>query len=270
LLPANVLSTVVESSPFLEPKTGVVKQPLIDYCEGGLAIADSSIGLEVQAWTITANGKNIVYTPNSIGDATVVYTADKDVFWVAGTFTQSMLPVIVFVTADGAFLRWYDSTIPGYTVTDLPTGVTRPFACLDDNRALQLQSSDVIVSYIYLGNLCYRQQRDRYTIEYNLGKPPGIYQTQAGPNTVNRFQFEFRNVVPPPLQIALSWSDDGGLTWSQPRYLLVGQTGQYSQLVRAWRLGYGRNRAFKVTYTEPTGLSLFGADLKITVPPGTT
>jgi hypothetical protein len=66
-------------------------------------------------------------------------------------------------------------------------------------------------------------------------------------------------------QVAISWSDDGGQTYSAPRYVNIGSTGQYSQVVRAWRLGHGRNRVFRVVYTGCQNLSLFGAQLELIV-----
>lgn len=72
-------------------------------------------------------------------------------------------------------------------------------------------------------------------------------------------------------QIKISYSDDGGYNWSNPRYISIGKLGAYSQVpVRARSLGQGRNRVFKVEYTEPTPFSLFGAELDLTIPKGTT
>lgn len=71
-------------------------------------------------------------------------------------------------------------------------------------------------------------------------------------------------------QLKIEWSDDGGYTWSEPRYVSVGAAGSYSQLVRVWRLGQGRNRVYRVTYTENTPFALYGASLDLKIPGGTS
>lgn len=70
-------------------------------------------------------------------------------------------------------------------------------------------------------------------------------------------------------QVRIRWSDDGGYTWSKPRYIALGKVGAYKQLARAWRLGSGRNRVYEVVYTENTQFNLMGAQLDLTIPPGT-
>jgi len=71
-------------------------------------------------------------------------------------------------------------------------------------------------------------------------------------------------------KIQLSYSDDGGFTWSQPRNLQVGKIGAYPQLVRAWRLGQSRNRVYKVVYTDNTPFAIFGAQLDTASTPSGT
>lgn len=263
MLPGNVLSSQVESAPFLEPKTGVIKSPLIDFCRGGLAVGNSSEGLNSQDWTITAVGKNVIYSPKDTGSPSVVLTTSEIITWVSGTFDQAMRPFVTYVTASGGFYYWYDSTIPGYTITALPAHVDRPFACLDDNRTLSLNSSDIILSYVNGTQLYYRQQRDRYLIEYDLGDIPAEYLVQTGPNRVNRFQFEFRDIQVGPPSMLVYWSDDGGYTWSNPRTISLGDVGEYNRLCRIFRLGVSRNRLWKITYKEPTKFTLFGADCDV-------
>ena len=73
-----------------------------------------------------------------------------------------------FVQNGIARFRWWDSLTSSYQITDLPAGSTSPRASLDDKREFALGSSDIILAYIRDGNLYFRQQRDRYLIEYIL------------------------------------------------------------------------------------------------------
>lgn len=52
-------------------------------------------------------------------------------------------------------------------------------------------------------------------------------------------------------QIMLRWSDDGGKTWSNIRYLDCGQVGEYMKRVHKWQLGRARKRQFEISWTDP-------------------
>ena len=63
-------------------------------------------------------------------------------------------------------------------------------------------------------------------------------------------------------QAMLSYSTDGGNTWSAELWRSVGKIGEYRTLVRWNRLGQGRRRVFKLRYTEPTQFSVFNLLVK--------
>ena len=60
-------------------------------------------------------------------------------------------------------------------------------------------------------------------------------------------------------QAALSWSDDGGHTWSNDYLASVGAIGQYKTRLIWRRLGYSRDRVFRIAMSEPTKKVLIGA-----------
>jgi len=64
-------------------------------------------------------------------------------------------------------------------------------------------------------------------------------------------------------QAMLRWSDDGGYTWSNERWVSLGKIGQRS--VRAvWRrLGASRDRVFELRISDPVGTTLLGAELEM-------
>lgn len=66
-------------------------------------------------------------------------------------------------------------------------------------------------------------------------------------------------------QARLSWSDDGGYTWSSEVSRSIGKIGETRARVRWLRLGRGRDRVFKVEITDPVRRVFTSCDLA-TVP----
>lgn len=58
----------------------------------------------------------------------------------------------------------------------------------------------------------------------------------------------------------LSWSDDGGHTWSNEHEASLGAMGAYKSRVRWTRLGVARDRVFRVATSEPVAVSWLGAE----------
>jgi hypothetical protein len=62
-------------------------------------------------------------------------------------------------------------------------------------------------------------------------------------------------------QAALKWSDDGGFTWSGPRFAAIGKIGEYKNRC-IWRaLGRSRDRIYEVTVTDPVYPVIVSANL---------
>jgi hypothetical protein len=59
----------------------------------------------------------------------------------------------------------------------------------------------------------------------------------------------------------LSWSDDGGHTWSNEHQASLGAIGKYGHRVVWRRLGVGRDRVFRVATSEPVPITWLGAEL---------
>lgn len=57
-------------------------------------------------------------------------------------------------------------------------------------------------------------------------------------------------------QIMLDWSNDGGRSWSDPRMLDCGQTGDTIKRIIARQLGSGRDRVFRITMTDAAPLAI--------------
>jgi len=62
-------------------------------------------------------------------------------------------------------------------------------------------------------------------------------------------------------KIILQISNDGGETWGNPIYATMGKMGKYRTRARWQRLGYSRDRVFRVIITEPVRATILSAML---------
>lgn len=61
----------------------------------------------------------------------------------------------------------------------------------------------------------------------------------------------------------LSWSDDGGHTWSNEHEASMGAEGEHKTRIKWRRLGMGRDRVFRVATSEPVRVTWLGAELDV-------
>jgi hypothetical protein len=61
--------------------------------------------------------------------------------------------------------------------------------------------------------------------------------------------------------VLLSWSDDGGHTWSNEHEASLGAMGNYRTRARWTRLGMGRDRVFRVAMSDPVPVTWLGAEI---------
>ncbi len=196
-MPNNTLSSQPIVGAFLPPRAALRNTPLSglsDVHDGPVAISNPSQGIAFQTWQVRADGVNIYLSaPNT---PEFVYLPNTAAIWVALAFDQNGNTFIAWTQdlAGQSFYRWFDTTIPGYRVSTLTGPVLRVFATLDDQRPIEFQNDDIIFAYTRLGTLFYRQQRDRFGIEYNLGAAPGAL-VQLGMSHVLRLQYAFQNTT---------------------------------------------------------------------------
>lgn len=60
-------------------------------------------------------------------------------------------------------------------------------------------------------------------------------------------------------KVMLRYSNDGGHTWSNERSASMGKVGQYGARARFTRLGFGRNRVWELSITDPVKRCILGA-----------
>lgn len=197
MLPDGVLSSEVVQGSFNYPDN-LAYRPGTDYELGGLAISDSSLGLEYQAWKGFWEPSTGVVTlhPGISGTGIPVFTT-SDVIDFTFTFDQSMRWTAATIdTSNLLSFRWYDITVNDYVISTY-SDIASVKLALDDKRAVQIQSgvTDVILTYVKLdGDLCYRLQRDRYLIEYTLESdvPEGFRITNFGMTDKLRVQWRLQ------------------------------------------------------------------------------
>lgn len=132
---------------------------------GPIAIQDPSQGLGVRLWKArTLNDAQVWLSAPGVTESSW-YTHTTLIEELSLAFDQNGRPCISFTDSDGlSFLRWFDP-VPNEIVNMPVTGVT-PRVTLDDNRPFNGANSDVILGYVRDGIVRFRQQRDRFTVEY--------------------------------------------------------------------------------------------------------
>jgi hypothetical protein len=143
--------------------TGTLKQ---DFEDGPIELNDPSAGLYYQIWQALAHDGGVrLYDADEVG--TEVLTT-INITEMSFTFDQNGRPSICFTQYGQTKIYWFDSSLGGVTITTIGSGIGSPKVILDDKRSSQSGNSDIIMGYIKNEQLCYRQQRDRFLIEYVL------------------------------------------------------------------------------------------------------
>lgn len=192
MLPNHTLSTVPVIGYYLPPDDRD-PSPILDYELGGVALFDASQGMMVRTWYARLVVDGVKETSNvyigAEGVPEIVFFSGGDFTEVALAFDQNMNPFLAFIEGGQAKFYWFDAAIPGYTITTLPVGSRSPKCCLDDKRSTQVGESDILLFYMRGTTLYYREQRDRYLVEYTLATGLGGQDVlMCGMSRVNRVQ----------------------------------------------------------------------------------
>lgn len=201
-MPGNVLSTKPVPSTMAGPRN---RRTLYnwDYEWGGIGFQDPSKGLMYQTWRAYIAGGWVWLgaenTPDfpyleaaSVSEETDCEGVSLNFSEISLTFDQNMNGTLAFMMGARSYLYWYDTVEAKMVITEIPNAIS-PRVSLDDKRPQGIFTSDIILAYTTAQNrLCMRLQRDRYTIEYELGfAPRPLHKIGMGVN--NRMQFHFRS-----------------------------------------------------------------------------
>lgn len=167
--------------------------PLEEAVLGGTAVGDGDAGRSVQRWTVFYDGTDIKVAPES-GPVEFTLTV-PGVTTVSLAFDANMGVVIAYQTATGSHLHYYDSLLGAYnTLTIL--GATSCRAGLDDYRTDLSSVSDVIFAYTLDSVLHWREQRDRYLVQYTAGPSHGLILLRTSQTVDYRMQFKLGKYTP--------------------------------------------------------------------------
>lgn len=195
-IPEGGFSSTPVGSVLLAPDEYERLDLLMDLERGGVGIADPSQGLDVRDWVVRTDGSEIWVAPYPEElPRTVVYTG-AGITEVSLAFVGNMEPVVAFVEAGACKLRWFDTLINGWTVSTF-AGAVSPMVTLDDKRPFALPTCDVIFAYIREGQVRYRTQRDRFTIEETLGAIPAPSSRIVGLGMGTNLRVQVKLSVPP-------------------------------------------------------------------------
>lgn len=190
-LPEDTYSSLAVSSLFLPPDDLGGGSLITDYEQGGVALNDPSLGLRVKTWRAWFDKNDGWVYLQAGNDTPIQFLQDSTITELSLAFDQNMNVTLAYMANGVCKLRWYDTLISAYTTTTF-AGARSPRVALDDKRPVLLGSSDVILAYIRAGTLYYLQQRDRYTVEYELRTdiPDSQRLRNIGMNRNLRMQFE--------------------------------------------------------------------------------
>jgi hypothetical protein len=131
---------------------------------GSLELGVGDTGINAGDWTGRVDAGVLVIT-SPLGVETSVISVGV-IESITFAFDRTMRPTVCWNTKlNGAYLYWFNSLSAAYETLHLPT-VRNAMVAHDDTRDWSSASSDVLLAYQVEDLVCYRQQRDRYQIEY--------------------------------------------------------------------------------------------------------
>jgi hypothetical protein len=194
-MPNNSLSQVVvrytwKGAPQNDPTD------LVDYEIGGVALNNTTQGLNYQLWTFEAINDTIYVSALNTSGRIQLLQVGGVIQEITGTFDQNMNPFLAYSYADQWHYWWFDPIVGHMVISDLPTAVTSCKVCLDDRRSWEVINSDILLFYTRNGNLYHRRQRDRYTAELLLRESVGGNLVRVDMNGINRLQIKLQTDQP--------------------------------------------------------------------------
>lgn len=259
--------------------------------EIGCGSPDSTANIAGEVFWLGSSraGKNVVYKSNGynaqrISNHALEYFLDENNLntsdAVAFTYQQAghIFYVISFIQAQKTFC--YDVTTNTWherATRDQFTNVNKRWAPLyatfafdqvicgaDDQPLLLTLNLDRYVEWdgrpivrLHQGPIYWDDYREMYHQEFQVDMQTGVGLQLGRPTLPNQVQ---DGQGSDPVAI-LSYSDDGGFTWSAERFTNLGKVGQYKTRARWRRLGRSRERVYRLVISDPVKVVLIGARL---------
>lgn len=161
MIPYNTLVLTDGYTRLVEPES-LKKTGLVDYEKGGVALGDSSEGLNKYNWELNVVSKTKAMLHKEGTTPIQVFTYPSKPLDVAFCFDQSMNIVLAWQDSEfNIYLRRYSGSINAFETINLGSGKC-PRLTLDEKRAEFIQNSDIILAYITNKSLVYRVQREGF------------------------------------------------------------------------------------------------------------
>ena len=194
MIPDNRLSSELMLADWLIEKPDSEFTRTEGYEYGPSALYDTNSELTAALWKYTYRDNQVFMkkdgTDTEIAIDTVMNATD-----IAVCFNQSSQPVIAYMAGGITYLKWFDTNIQEYVVTELGPGLSSPRIILDIKDKKSSQSDVVLFYFRNNQTLCARYQRDRYSIEYVLKSTSPHKILRVGMNKINRVQFLIEEVL---------------------------------------------------------------------------
>ena len=188
MLPHNAISTQPTYAAYQSPDD-IDNQSAQSFEYGGIAINDASKGRLYQVWRAYFDAAGAYVAPSVAGTPVTTLVVGTGITYVSVGFDSNMAPALAYVQNGVFYFRWYNTSISSFQ-TDTHADWTSAKVSTDDKRKGEEGISDVIVAYTRAGTLYWRQERDRYTVEYTVGVSGTRTLTRLGMNVQERMQFE--------------------------------------------------------------------------------
>jgi len=169
-LPDNRASLTPVVRPFLGPDGRALDDALVSYERGGIALNDPSQGMDVRTWKVFADDQGIWIQSRQV-DTPILFIQGEEINYVDLAFDNNMNPVICYRQLEVVKLSWFDPQTSVRITTEYPMAHVG-CVTLDDKRPGFTSTNDVLFIYARDEGIYYRQQRDRYGVEYYLGPVP--------------------------------------------------------------------------------------------------
>lgn len=164
MLPNNKWSSSAVTADIIPPRNTPKINATTSSDNGPIAIQNTTKGLMAKIWTASYDSDT---GQVKLQDGSLLFT-DATLKELSLTFNQTGNPFVAYRSGTNIKIWWYDSLISNYTTKLIGAG-DQPFCYLDERRPVFSASSDVILIYHRDGAIYYRQQRDRFDVEYETG-----------------------------------------------------------------------------------------------------
>ena len=164
--------------------------PLSMRATGGIAIGDGSQGREVQFWTVSYGSDDVISVQPEMSGIAGFELVVEGMLSVCLAFDSNRAVALSNLTADGGYQYFFNGLVDDYQTNYYPN-ITSCRVAVDKTTEFFNAQSDVIFAYTDTSDeVHYRQQRDRYEIEYDVGSSAGWELIRLGPSNDNRLQLQ--------------------------------------------------------------------------------